>query len=463
MNKSKPILDRLSYRSIWISMFFLGAFLSYYIYLSYERQADQMEREATYLFDNAVKQVEGKLLTEMIFAQLDTLNTHSWDSIEVHQNGAFKVERRFVQTLDIEDQNLEIERFGDLDSLYGNGEDSIKIMVGVFDKDLDTQQIISLVEKEFKKNLNKADLNVNYTIIIEDSLNRNNLLELISQSDSTGAVIEERSTLDIRSQYWTIIQHIWPDIALSVFLFLSIGLAFYLLVKRLESEKEISTQKNEFVQNITHELKTPLSALSLAVEAIESVELTEDKKKNYLGIIGKESHRLNHLVDEILNVQYIEEGNIEMELSPILLDKYINEKVEEWKYQYNGLSIDVGDLNSQQIMASSKYLNKALNHLMDNAVKYNDKELCTIHIYGESKKDFFQLHFKDNGPGIPTSAHKDIFKKFYRVATGNTHNIKGHGLGMYFAKQMLLEMGGDLNLEPGSGGAHFILKLLYHD
>ena len=172
MKKTMFILDRLSYRSIWVSMLFLGAFLSYYIYLSYERQAEQMERETTYLFDNAVKQVEGKLLTEMIFAQLDTLSNYTWDSIATHKNGAFKVERKFVQTINMEDEHLEIEQFDSMETSYLDTEDSLKIMVGVMNEDLDTQQIIRLVEKEFKKNLNKADLNVNYTIIIEDSLNR---------------------------------------------------------------------------------------------------------------------------------------------------------------------------------------------------------------------------------------------------------------------------------------------------
>lgn len=288
-------------------------------------------------------------------------------------------------------------------------------------------------------------------------------MELISQSDSTGAVIEKRSTLDIRSQYWTILRQIWADIALSLFLFLSIGLAFYLLLKRLESEREIRIQKNEFVQNITHELKTPLTALSLAVEAIQAVELSEDKKKNYLSIIGKESHRLNHLVDEILNVQYIEEGKIEMDILSVDIPSFMDEKIEAWTNQYNDLSIAVNLHPSKQILASPKYLNKVLNHLMDHAVKYNDKDVCSIDLSSEISQGFWLLHFKDNGPGIPSSAHQDIFQKFYRLSSGNTHNVKGHGLGLYFAKQMLNEMGGDLNLVAGKEGAHFIIKLRLND
>ncbi len=241
---------------------------------------------------------------------------------------------------------------------------------------------------------------------------------------------------------------VWVFISL-VFTLASIG-AFIFIVINFFKQKKIVEIKNDFVNNMTHELKTPLSTISVASEVLLQAKESVDSKKvhKYSKIIFDENHRMRKLVDKVLNIATLEKDRLEIEPEEIDIHALICKTVSNFCLEACDENVKVDyDLNAQNphVNADTLHLRNIFNNLIDNAIKYSEQNpeitIATENINGE-----LNIRVSDKGKGIPRDAASKVFDKFYRVPVGNIHNVKGFGLGLYYVKTMMEAHGGRVEI-----------------
>ncbi|MBK7807363.1 MAG: HAMP domain-containing sensor histidine kinase [Saprospiraceae bacterium] len=228
-------------------------------------------------------------------------------------------------------------------------------------------------------------------------------------------------------------------------------------------QKKVSEMKTDFINNMTHEFKTPIATISLASDSILSPTIIENKDKviRFINIIKQENKRMLSQVEKVLQMAQIEKENVELKFNPINLHDLIVDAVvnAELKVLTKGGTI-VTNLNAQKpvIEGDVTHISSIINNLLDNAEKYTP-EKPEIVISTKDVKGGVEFSVTDNGIGISKDALKNIFEKFYRVHTGNLHDVKGFGLGLSYVKAMVDAHHGKIQVksEPGKGSTFTIL------
>jgi len=206
-------------------------------------------------------------------------------------------------------------------------------------------------------------------------------------------------------------------------------------------QKKVSEMKTDFINNMTHEFKTPIATISLASDSILSPTIVENKEKviRFIHIIKQENRRMLGQVEKVLQMAQIEKQNVELKISEVNIHELVEEAVinAELKIQAKGGSIK-SQLNSRQpvIKGDVTHISSIINNLLDNAEKYTP-ESPEILISTKDVNGGIEISVTDNGIGMTKDVLKDIFEKFYRVHTGNLHNVKGFGLGLSYVKAMV--------------------------
>ena len=228
-------------------------------------------------------------------------------------------------------------------------------------------------------------------------------------------------------------------------------------------QKKLATLKDDFINNMTHELKTPIATITVAIEGLQSFNVLSDeaKTKRYLQTSREQLERLNQLVTKVLNVAASENNEIGMNIEEIDVDKMIGDVIASEKAKtvktvnFNYINKD----NVETIYADRLHLNNILLNLVDNAVKYAGDQVdvdITVYKVGHTLAG----SVKDNGMGIPAEHLAHIFDKFYRVPTGNVHNVKGTGLGLSYVKYITEAHGGTITVKSQvNTGSEFIVTL----
>jgi two-component system phosphate regulon sensor histidine kinase PhoR len=225
----------------------------------------------------------------------------------------------------------------------------------------------------------------------------------------------------------------------------------------------LSEIKNDFINNMTHELKTPIATIGISSETLMNLnpENSKDKLLRYASIIYKENKRLESQVEKVLNVANIDRTDIVLKKEFFDLHEIIEESKDN--FEFNQLEELGGhitlELNASEsvINADIVHVNNIVNNLIDNAIKYCDK-VPAIVISTAINKGKIVLSVKDNGKGISRDNQKYIFDKFYRVPTGNLHDVKGFGLGLFYVKTIVEEHGGTIQVKSILGkGSEFIV------
>lgn len=222
-------------------------------------------------------------------------------------------------------------------------------------------------------------------------------------------------------------------------------------------QKKLSEIRNDFINNMTHEFKTPVSTISASSELLISGEIEShpEKKKRYYQMIQDESNRLKLQVEKVLQVAQFDKGEIELNISQINIHDLINASKNSLQLlidQKQGIiNTDLRAGNSM-IEGDQLHISNIIYNLLDNALKYCSKQ-PEINVRTKDEANGIEIEFSDNGIGIPTKLQKDVFTKFYRVPTGDIHNVKGFGLGLYYVHTMVKAHHGTikLNSEPGKG------------
>lgn len=250
---------------------------------------------------------------------------------------------------------------------------------------------------------------------------------------------------------------------ISTVLVMLVGGIFYYSANRLISERKLAKVKNDFINNMTHELKTPVSSISLALEVIRDKEVvkTEEKVNRYLGIIGEENQRLASQIDKVLQMARLEQDQITLSCEILDLHELLEGVVANMEVQLTGnnvyFSMDQGAA-ATRVNGDRVHLTNIFHNLLDNALKYS-KETVYLKIQTSNPDNSsVRIDISDNGIGIPPSEAGRVFEKFYRVPTGDVHDVKGFGLGLSYVKNMVEMHKGSVRLKsaPGEGSVFSI-------
>jgi two-component system phosphate regulon sensor histidine kinase PhoR len=265
-----------------------------------------------------------------------------------------------------------------------------------------------------------------------------------------------------RSKY--LLKKVWQILVASIILISILIGIFYFALSTIFQQKRISIIKNDFINNMTHELKTPISTISLACEALSDKELGADEKRrtNYVRMIGQENSRLALLVENVLKSAIWDSGDFELKLKKVKFNSLVEDVIRSIEIQVKsrgGVITSSFDASDDLIQADKVLITNLVFNLLDNAIKYS-KEKPEIHVSTEIKGNSISLMIEDNGIGISKVDQKKIFEKFYRVPTGNIHNVKGFGLGLNYVKEIVEKHGGAITFSSKLGiGSKFTVSI----
>jgi two-component system phosphate regulon sensor histidine kinase PhoR len=253
----------------------------------------------------------------------------------------------------------------------------------------------------------------------------------------------------------------WLFIVSIVLILLTI-VAFFLIYKSYRQEQALASDTRNFINNLTHEFKTPLASIRLANNRIIKIEECADKVSAYTKIIKQENDKLDEHINHLLDISRLQKGKIPMNIAPLdvfdLLQKQVNSFALQIEERKGHLSID-NDAENTWVNADCFHLANAFTNILDNACKYTP-ENPEITITIVNKNGSIIIAFSDNGIGIEKSDQKTIFQEFSRVDTGNIHNVKGFGLGLSYVGQMIKMHKGSVWLDSKKGeGSTFFIQL----
>lgn len=272
--------------------------------------------------------------------------------------------------------------------------------------------------------------------------------------------------LNFPSRTSYVINSILIKLLLSVFLIIAIVFLYYKTVKILLKQKRISDIKNDLINNITHEFKTPISTIALACEALNEPKLLDDfsSVEKYTGMISEENQRLKKMVEELLNTAVFENGKIKIEKKKINVHRLIEKIYNNYKLKVEKQNGMFGlDLKADQpeLQLDQLHFTNVLNNLVDNAIKYSTGN-PRIKITTKNKNNIFYLFVIDEGKGIDKQHQKKIFDSFYRVPSGDVHDVKGYGLGLSYVKKIVEAHNGKIYVKSKHGkGTVFTIELNY--
>jgi two-component system phosphate regulon sensor histidine kinase PhoR len=257
----------------------------------------------------------------------------------------------------------------------------------------------------------------------------------------------------------------WPIIMSGCFTII-ILLAFYVTVRTMLRQKKLGEIKNDFINNMTHEFKTPIATISLAVDAMRNEKVIQDKQRlgYFSEIIKEENQRMNRQVETILKASQLEKREVDLNLKPVHAHEVIRDVIGNFTLQLDikqgKVELDLAAKNDL-IQADEVHFANLVNNLIDNAVKYaKDNTPPVIRLATQSNGKYLVIRMEDNGIGMNRDTVKRIFERFYRAHTGNVHNVKGFGLGLSYVKTMVEAHGGEIRAESVLGkGSTFTLEL----
>ncbi|GEQ86646.1 two-component sensor histidine kinase [Patiriisocius marinistellae] len=243
-----------------------------------------------------------------------------------------------------------------------------------------------------------------------------------------------------------------------------IFVAFYSALSQLFKQRQISQIKNDFINNMTHEFKTPIATINLALDALKNpkVKASDEFTGKYLKMIRDENHRMHEQVENVLRISKLDKNELDLPKERYDLHDIIEDSISHIELIVDDrggyINSHLGALKTNVLVNESHITNVIVN-ILDNAVKYSEDE-PKIDIYTENIKNYVVLKIRDQGMGMSKAALKKIFEKFYRVPTGDIHNVKGHGLGLSYVKRILDDHDAQVSVESDQGkGSTFIIKL----
>lgn len=257
---------------------------------------------------------------------------------------------------------------------------------------------------------------------------------------------------------------IYAQVITSVILIMLFILSFSASIYALLKQKKISEIKNDFISNMTHEFKTPLATIKLAVSSLKNEKTRKNPEmlNSMLEIISQETNRMNHHVEQVLQMALLDKQNMVLNKRKVNMNELVAEAIEniELVVAERGGSINLNFCDVDIFLnIDPELMQNAIRNLLDNAIKYS-KDAPEISILTYIVNDSYHISIKDNGIGMSKEAQKHIFERFYRAPKGNVHDVKGFGLGLNYVYEIVKAHKGDISVKSAPGkGSTFIISL----
>ena len=315
----------------------------------------------------------------------------------------------------------------------------------------------------YKKSLMLDKLNVPFSIVKLDSAWNEEDEEPGMSQATVGFVHPVTYKVELGNTFPYIVKKLTLPILFSVFLVGFSLLSFLLLYRNILRQQKLAAIKNEFISNITHELKTPIATVGVAIEALKNFNAIDNpqKTREYLDISSNELQRLGLLVDKVLKLSMFEKKEIDLKYETLNLKELVDEVVASMRLQIEKYHARVTVVAEGDVVLQGDRLHllSVVFNLLDNSLKYGkDDPAIRIELKGSGEK--VELNIADNGIGIPQEYKDKVFEKFFRVPVGNTHNAKGYGLGLSYVAHVIQKHKGQISVDSQPGlGTRFTITL----
>jgi two-component system phosphate regulon sensor histidine kinase PhoR len=310
---------------------------------------------------------------------------------------------------------------------------------------------------------------LNFETLFDDTVHnfhRNFLIEALSGTPGENLLGKEALFLVVPGVKNLVYKALRWRIAAAIGFTLVILAAFFLTFRTMMRQKKLAKIKNDFINNMTHEFKTPIATISLAVDAMRNDKVISDKEKlgYFSSIIKEENQRMNRQVETILKASQLEKQEVDLALKPVHVHEIIKDVVDNFNLQLEDKKGKVElALNAANdiVEADEVHFSNLVNNLIDNALKYSKENVPpVVKVSTQSNGKKFSFKVEDNGIGMNRDTLKKIFERFYRAHTGNIHNVKGFGLGLSYVKTMVEAHEGEIKAESTLGkGSSFTVDL----
>jgi two-component system, OmpR family, phosphate regulon sensor histidine kinase PhoR len=345
-------------------------------------------------------------------------------------------------------------------SMPGPGGDHfIELLYGV--DSLQDSLRINEIKAAYDTAMQKQELDVPFTVLKLDSADVSE--EPIFNEVTVGFAKPVTYKMELGNTFPYLMKRIIQPILFSILLLGITILAFVLLYRNLLRQRRLADAKNEFISNITHELKTPIATVGVAIEALKNFNAIHnpERTKEYLDISSNELQRLNLLVDKVLKLSMFETKDVELKQELFNLQDVVTEVVDSLRLQLekNHATVSITHEGDTSLHGDRLHLLSVVFNLLDNAIKYsNENPAIAVDLKGSETS--VVLTISDNGIGIAPEYKDKIFEKFFRVPHGDTHDAKGYGLGLSYVAQVIKKHNGTIEMESQSGkGTSFTITL----
>ena len=316
--------------------------------------------------------------------------------------------------------------------------------------------------KAYSATLKKENLDIPFTVTRSDTASFNDEQELSDVTVGFAHPVTYKLSLGSAAPY--LARRITLPILFSIFLVGVTIFSFVLLYRNLLRQQKLAEIKNEFISNMTHELKTPIATVGVAIEALKNFNAIRDpqKTKEYLDISANELQRLGLLVDKVLKLSMFEKREVELNKEHFDMRELTQGVLDTMKLQFekNKAVVTFNTVGNNFIINADKlHITSVIYNLLDNALKYHSDD-PVINVQLSAQQNNIELSVTDNGIGIAPEYQIKIFDKFFRVPTGNRHVVKGYGLGLSYVSHIISQHKGTIYVESElNKGSTFIIKI----
>ncbi|MDX1471679.1 MAG: HAMP domain-containing sensor histidine kinase [Flavobacteriaceae bacterium] len=454
----------------------------YWNYKNYQQNSQQLKNEIQTSLDNAIDKYYTELaekttigfaynrdslsksghagtgidsiLGSLKFVEKErTLNLDSM-SFESHENiMVFKGSKADSMMNTANSESSKLTNLNSLDSLRIESLNVLtsKIVISIKNDSVNLNKVDTYLKEELSRK--NAEVDYGLQLKIKDSITQSINPKTINTADfkivSSSSLLPSNAILEMPYKNATkiILTRSLTGILISFLLIIAVATILVYLLKIIRDQKQLAEMKDDFISNITHEFKTPIATVSVALESMRDFKVLDDREKTnrYIDMSESQLDKLNTMVERLLEVARLETDEIHLKKEPVNLNSMISILVENHKISSleKNFTFHPTDENTE-VFIDKFHFENVLNNLIDNAVKYGGQEIV-VDLKKHDKT--IEISVIDNGSSLSKLDAQRIFEKFYRIPKGNTHDVKGFGIGLYYSKKIVEKHGGNLNLE----------------
>lgn len=443
----------------------ITAFQIYWLNDTYKREKRILERTSFFAFRETIHTLQASKLRLDRFMPDSTLGKHGKD----HQDkGRSSPKRKMLGLINVlrdrtKDSLLQktlLFEDGDTGKANNRGRQNRFLQ---FLQEVDSlQDTLSVAEihQAYSRRMDKQNTNVPFSI---SKIQKKEDDDADFNEVTIGFSNPVTYKLKLGNTFGYLMKRIDTSIILSLFIITFTILSFVLMYRNLVRQRRLGEIKNDFISNITHELKTPIATVSVAIEALRNfnAKIDAQRTKEYLDISHNELQRLSLLVDKVLKLSMFEKQEVDLKYEVLNMQDLVKEVTSSMRLQFekHKAVVNVSAEGDTMLEADRLHLVSVIFNLLDNALKYS-RSSPVINITISGKGDKASLVIADNGIGIPQEYHDKIFEKFFRVPTGNLHNAKGYGLGLSYVAHVINKHKGTIEIQSSEDkGSKFVITL----